>query len=241
MLGYLRVMREEPIDLAAAVAESGLLCGRCGGPGCARRHAVWYRKRITDLSTGAVFDRVPIVRVRFCDRRTASLMPAWVWRGRFVVDSVLETVSRVLRDGVEAAYGWTWLAGTGDALVSRRTLGRWRAAVSSRFVGSALSWLGPQLDFFWSHTTHAADQLDSLLDRLTGPVLLGFRAATGHAVLDKPQLHRSKPRRATRRIAGRPVSPVSPEVPSERLGRGRWCHDRRRGPPAADISEDETS
>lgn len=241
MPGYLRVMREGSCDLAAAVAESGLRCGGCGGQGCARRHAIRYRKRIMDLSTGAVFEQVPILRVRFCDRRTVSLVPAMLWRGRFVVDSVLETVARVLRDGVEAAYDWTWVAGTGEDVVSRRSLGRWCAVVRSRFVGSALSWLGPELDLYWSHTAHAADQLESILDRLTGPALVGFRAATGRAVLDKPQFHRSGSRRATRRIAGRPVSPLSPKAPSEWLRRGTWCRDRRRGPPAADISEDETS
>lgn len=241
MPGYLCVMRERSFDLATMVVESGLRCGGCGGSGCARRHAVRYRKRVVDLSTGAVFDQVPIVRVRFCDRQTVSLVPAMLWRGRFVVDSVLEAVVHVLRDGVQAAYDWTWAAGTGEALVSCRTLGRWRDVTRNRLVGSALSWLGPQLDFFWSHEGVAADQLESLLERLTGPVLAGFRAATGRSVLDKPQLHQSKPGTATRRIAGRPVSSVSPKAPSEWQRRGTWSRHRRRGPPTADISEDETS
>jgi hypothetical protein len=81
------------------------------------------------MSTGAVFEDVPIIRVGFCDNRTVSLVPGGLWRGRFTVDSVLETVVRVLRDGVGAAYEWTWVAGTGEAVVSRRTLGRWRVTL----------------------------------------------------------------------------------------------------------------
>ena len=53
-------------------------------------------------------------------------------------------------------------------------------------VGSAWAWLGPRLGVSWSDRADAAEQLDDLLDHLTGRVLLAFRAATGRAVLDKP-------------------------------------------------------
>lgn len=232
--------RRVELDLAALITESGLRCGGCGGCGCGRRHAVRHRKRITDMSTGAVFEQVPIVRVRFCDGKTASLMPAVLWRGRFVVDSVVETVVHVLRDGTEAAYDWTWAAGTGEAVVSRRTLGRWCDLVQRRLIGSALSWLGPHLSLAWSSTADTASQLESFLDQLTAPVLVGFRAATGRAVLDKPQPRRDPPRSRARRVLGRHDSTPSPNPPSEWRRRGAWSRPRPRDPPAAVIPEDES-
>jgi len=51
-----------------------------------------------------VFEQVPILRVLFCDGSTASLTPSDLWRGRSTVGSVLETVVRVLRDGIEQAW-----------------------------------------------------------------------------------------------------------------------------------------
>ena len=89
--------------------ESGVACPACGTAGCARPHAWWRRKWVRDLSTGDVFAGVPIRRARFCDGSTRSLPPGELWRGRATVSSVLETVVRVLRDGVEMAYEWTLL------------------------------------------------------------------------------------------------------------------------------------
>jgi hypothetical protein len=167
-------------------------------------------------------------------------MPAVLWRGRFVVDSVLETVVHVLRDGTEAAYDWTWAAGTGEMVVSRRTLGRWCDIVRTRLIGSALSWLGPRLSMVWSSTADTAAQLESFLDQLTEPVLVGFRAATGRAVLDKPQQTLDPPRSRARRLLDRHVSTPSPNPPSEWQRRGAWSRSRPRDPPAAVIPEDES-
>ena len=137
-------------DLGPLVEASGRRCGKCKAWRCFRPHAVRYRKLITDLTTGEVFRNLPIRRVIFCDGTTASLFPAEVWRGRFTVSSVLEAVVQVHRDGIEAAGEWALYAGTGDEMVSDRTLRRWCEMVRTRLIGSAFSWLGPQLDLSWS-------------------------------------------------------------------------------------------
>ena len=141
---------------------------------------------VRDLSTGEVFEQVPILRVLFCDGSTASLTPSDLWRGRSTVSSVLETVVHVLRDGIEQAHEWTLFGGTGESVVSRRTLRRWTDLVRTRLIGSAWAWLGPRLGLSWSDQADEAEQLDGVLDHLAGSVLLGFRAVTGCAVLDKP-------------------------------------------------------
>jgi hypothetical protein len=179
-----------------------------------------------------VFEQVPILRVLFCDGSTASLTPAALWRGRSTVDSVLETVVHVLRDGIEQAHEWTLFAGTGEPVVSRRTLRRWTDLVRGRLVGSAWAWLGPRLGLSWSDQADEAEQLDTVLDHLAGPVLLGFRAVTGCAVLDKPTAPAPRASCATRRVAGR-LSPSPPHDRSSPLRpRGSWLpHHWRRGPP----------
>ncbi len=57
------------------VDEAGLRCPRCGSAACVRPHGRRYRKRVTELSTGEVFARLPILRVRFCQGPTRSVMP----------------------------------------------------------------------------------------------------------------------------------------------------------------------
>lgn len=236
---YCDVMRSGSIDTAAVVEESGRRCPGCGTAACARRHVWRFRKRITDLSTGAVFERVPIVRVRFCDGSTASLVPAAIWRGRFTVESVLETVVRVLGDGLEAAYDWTWAAGTGEAVVSRRTLGRWRDLTRRRVIGSALAWLGPRLGVSWSTRVAEASQLGTLLDQMDGSVLAAFRAAAGYAVLDKPTRRCAPARSSGRRIPGRLAPTAPPNVPLDLRRRGAWSLRHRRGPPRQDSEDEE--
>jgi hypothetical protein len=179
-----------------------------------------------------VFERVPILRVKFCDGSTPSLMPAALWRGRSTLDSVLETVVRVLRDGIEQAWEWTAFAGTGESVISRRTLQRWSSLVRTRMVGSAWAWLGPRLEWSWSDRQDPACQLESVADRLTGPLLLAFRATTGHAVLDKPTTPPPTPACSVRRVAGR-LAPRPPQDSSSSLRpRGSWWpRHRRRGPP----------
>jgi hypothetical protein len=179
-----------------------------------------------------VFEDIPILRVVFCDGSTASLPPSDLWRGRSTAGSVLETVVRVLRDGIEQAYEWTLFSGTGESVVSRRTLRRWTDLVRGRLVGSAWVWLGPRLGLSWSDQADATEQLDRLLDHLAGPVLLAFRAATGRAVLDRPTAAAPRAACATRRVVGR-LSPSPPHDRSSLLRpRGSWWpRHRRRGPP----------
>ncbi len=214
------------------VRESGRVCPACGTSRCARRHAWRHRRRVQDLSTGDVFVQVPILRVQFCDGSTTSLMPAALWRGRSTLDSVLETVVRVLRDGIEQAWEWTAFAGTGESVVSRRTLRRWTALVRTRVVGSAWAWLGPRLGRSWSDQHDTARQLEDVLEDLVGPLGLAFRAATGCAVLDKPTPPLPPPPSSARRVAGR-LAPSPPHDRSSALrprGSG-WPRRRGRSPP----------
>jgi hypothetical protein len=211
-----------------------MVCPSCRSTDCARPHAWRYRKRVRDLSTGEVYEDIPIRRAKFCDGSTISLTPSELWRGRSTVSSVLETVVWVLRDGVERAYEWTLFAGTGEPVVSRRTLQRWQGLVLRRLVGSAWAWLGPRMGMSWSNHADAAEQLETALDHLAGTVLLAFRATTGRAVLDKPTIVPPSARRGTRRIAGR-LAPASPHDLSLPLRpRGSWWPRRRRRAPPPD-------
>jgi hypothetical protein len=220
------------VSFVNLVREAGVLCPRCGLGRCAKRHSQRYRKRVRDLSTGEVFEQVPILRAEFCDGSTASLTPAELWRGRSTLGSVLETVARVHRDGIEQAHEWTLYAGTGESVVSRRTLQRWTYLVGTRLVGSAWAWLGPRLSLTWSDQQDVADQLPSVLDHLANSPLLAFRAATGHAVLDKPTAPPKATPCSARRVAGH-LAPSPPHDRSSPLrSRGSWWpRHRRRGPP----------
>lgn len=211
--------------------EAGLRCPRCGDGSCGGSHGTRYRKRVTDRSTGEIFTDLPIPRVRFCDGTTASLTPADLWRGRTTLSSVVETVVHVLGDGINGAGEWTGY-GTSDAqAVPERTLGRWRDLVFSRLIGSALTVLGPRIGFHWSGSGNQATQLELLLCLLSLPVLLAFRAETGHSVLDKPSPPAAGSRSATRPVAGR-LAPAPPhDPPSSLRPRGLWSPRNRRGPP----------
>jgi hypothetical protein len=208
------------------VATAGAACTRCDSTRCARPHGVRHRKRVIDLSTGAVFQAMPIRRVRFCDGRTASLTPAELWRGRFTITSVLETTVHVLRDGIAAACEWTAHAGDGDEIVSPRTLQRWRAVVRQRVIGGALAWLLPQMGVAWSATQPAASQLEAVLSRISGSLLARFRATFGHGLLDRRARSRAR-REAARR------SRTAPHDPSrQRAANPSPCAPRsRRSPP----------
>ena len=219
------------------VEAAGLRCGRCGDGRCASSHGFRFRKRITDLSTGEVFQNLPIRRVVFCTGSSASLVPAEVWRGRCTISSVLETVLRVHRDGIGAASEWALYAGTGEEMVSERSLRRWRDLVRSRLIGSAFSWLGPQLGLVWSQTAPVVPQLDILFDRFTGKLLLAFRALTGRALLDKaPGASVPTPSTAPR-VLGR-LAPAPPHTPpSPRRPRGSWLRGTPRESPGGDAPE----
>ncbi len=212
--------------------EADLKCARCGSTACARPHGWRHRKKVTDLSTGAVFENLPILRVRTCVG-TVSLVPGELWRGRFTITSVLEAVVHCLREGAGKACEWAWAAGTGEAIVSESSLRRWRRIVRVRLVGSALSWLGPQAGIRWSEAHGEAAQLEALLDRTTGPLLARFRCLFGRGLLDRTSApcRPSPSRKAAPRVAGRhdpgpshdPTRPVRP--------RGSWLRPRPREPP----------
>lgn len=188
------------------VATAGVVCERCGSGRCARPHGVRHRKQVTDLSTGDVFRAVPIRRVRFCTGRTASLVPAELWRGRFTITSVLETVVHVLRDGIAAACEWTGYAGHGEEVVSPRTLQRWRVLVRQRVVRAALAWLLPETGSSWSETRPEAPQLEAVAQGITGTLLMAFRATFGRGLLDSAARRRAR-RDAVRRARAAPHDP----------------------------------
>jgi hypothetical protein len=215
------------------VAEAGLRCPRCGTSTCAGFHGRWYRKRVTELSTGEIFEQIPILRACFCSGSTGSILPADLWRGRSTVGSVLQTVVHVLREGVGPALEWAAYAGTGEEPVSERSLRRWKTITQKRLIGSALSWLTPKLDWVWSDTQDQADQLEHLLDDLSGPLQLAFRGASGYAVLDRPNVHRDdrSPRSRARPLPGRLAEAPPQNPPSKLLPRGTWWPRTGRGPP----------
>ena len=207
-----------------------MICARCGSARCARPHGFRHRKQVTDLSTGDVFRGVPIRRVRFCTGRTASLVPAELWRGRFTISSVLETVGHVLRDGIAAACEWTGHAGHGDEVVSPRTLERWRVLVRQRVVRAALAWLLPETGSSWSETHPEAPQLEAVMQGITGSLLAGFRATFGRGLLDtaaRIATRRGARRNAARRAGAPPHDPSRHPVANPPL----CAPHSRRSPP----------
>jgi hypothetical protein len=146
----------------------------------------------------------------------------------------------VHRDGARAAAEWALFGGTGEEMVSDRALRRWREVVAARLVGSAFSWLGPQLGMSWSDQAPVAAQLDLLLDRLTGPLLAGFRAVTGRAVLDKPTANPpSAAGSAARRVPGRPAPAAPPIAPLPTRPRGSWSRPASRELPRPDPEQED--
>ena len=218
--------------------ESGLACDRCGSGRCARPHAWRHRKKVTDLSDGAVFENLPIRRIIFCSRRTASLVPAELWRGRFTLPSVLETGVHLLRDGLPTAYDWTWDAGVDGSPVSPRTLRRWRDWILRRVLGSAWAWLAGETELTAAGATSAAARLEALLAKLTSLLLLAFRAACGRAPLDKAIARRALPPRRARPLPGRHGPAPPPDPPRTLRRRGAWCSRRSRRSPPEDPEGD---
>jgi hypothetical protein len=133
-------------------------------------------------------------------------VPAELWRGRFTLSSVLETVVHVARDGIEAACEWTAHAGHGEEVVSPRTLQRWRTLVRQRVVSSALAWLLPAAGASWSETRPEAPQLEAVLRRITGSLLAAFRSRFGRGLLDAAARSRAR-QKAARRARAAPHDP----------------------------------
>ncbi len=228
LLVYISLIENGDFDLAALVAEAGVRCRRCRTGACAVLHGTWYRKQVTDLSSGAVYRQVPILRVIFCDGSSTSLKHAELWRGRYTVSSVLETTSHVLADGLGEALEWTMYAGGGEQMVSERTLRRWARRVVSRQAP-----LGDLLGLPASPgVVTLAEKLACLLAQVQPADLLRFRVLTGYGLLDKP----SQPAKASHTTARpRPghLSPAPPhDPPSRYLPRGtRYGPHRSKSPP----------
>lgn len=223
----------------ALIEEANPRCERCESASCVRAHSWRYRKPVTDLSTGAVSETIPILRIRFCSGRTASLVPGELWRGRFTITSVVEAVVHVLREGVEKACEWAWAAGPGEPVVSKSSLRRWKGIVRTRLVGSALNWLGPQTETGWSAAKDEAAQLEVLLGKTTTLLLARFRCLFWRGLLDQPSAprpprpsHTSAPREA-----GRHDPTPSPDSTRRVLPRGSSLLRRSRGPPSGDLME----
>lgn len=224
---YISLVEQGDYDLAALVLEADVHCSRCRSGLCAVLHGKWYRKQVTDLSTGMVYRWVPILRVAFCDGSSESLRPAELWRGRYTVSSVLETTSHVLAKGINETLDWTMYAGGGEPVVSERTLRRWTRRVVSRLapLGDLLGHPAPV------EAVTLAERLVWLLEWIGSADLLRFRTLTGYGLLDKP----SPPAKASRTTARpRPghLSPASPhDPPSRYLPRGSRYGPHRSKPP----------
>ncbi len=224
---YISLIENGNFDLAALVSAAGVRCSRCGTGACAVLHSKWYRKQVTDLSTGAVHQHVPILRVIFCDGSSTSLKHAELWRGRYTISSVLETINHVLAAGLNEALEWTMYAGGGEQMVSERTLRRWTRRVVSR--------LGPLSDYLGlvapPEAVTPAEKLALLLDQIEPADLLRFRTLTGYGLLDKPA---PEPKTSLTTVRPRPghLPPAPPhDPPSHYLPRGTRYGPHRSKPP----------
>ena len=224
---YISLIESGTYDLPSLVLEAGVQCSRCRSGLCAVLHGKWYRKQVTDLSTGTVYRWVPILRVAFCDGSSASLSHAELWRGRCTVSSVLETTSHVLAHGLNGALEWTMYAGGGEQMVSERTLRRWARRVVPRLapLGDLLGHPAP------AEAVTLAERLVWLLEWIGSADLLRFRTLTGYGLLDKPSQPANASRTTARPRPGhlRPAPPHDP--PSRYLPRGSRYGPHRSKPP----------
>lgn len=230
---YVAALDRREVSWRSLFSESGLCCPRCRSTRCARFHGWWQRKRVIDLSTGEVFADLPICRVIFCDSSTQSLCPAELWRGKATITSVVEAVVHMEEEGMEAAWEWCRIAADRNGrVVSRRTLRRWREAVTQRLMPSASSWACRLVC-----SGSAADQVKQLLETLRLDHLLSFRVATGRAMLDKT-LRKSGndlARSSARPVPGR-LDPSPPhETPRSVRPRGSWSPHSPRGSPSGTL------
>ena len=212
-------------DFTSLVVESGIVCSRCGTARCARYHGRWIRKLVCDLSTGALFRDLPILRALFCSGATRSLFPAELWRGRATIPSVVATTLRAVRGGLDHSLQWAMEAGDGDETVSERTVRRWVRRTMGR-VSVATATLG-----FPSDPAHdGAARLENFLDRLLPRQLLQLRVRWGYSFLDRPGA-RKAPHSTTwpKPTSQNPTPPHDP--PSEYVPRGTRCRFPRRGRP----------
>jgi len=163
------------------VAESGLLCPKCGTADCARYHGTWFRKRIFDLCSGDVYENLPVLRLKFCLGNPKSLFPAELWRGRATVSSVLEAVSDAIGGGVEHALQQATSTGDGDEPFSERTLRRWIKRTAGRVPVASAS-----LNFPSDSGKSPAGKFENFLTRVHPHHLLSLRRQWGFSLLDVP-------------------------------------------------------
>jgi len=228
LLVYISLIENGDFDLAALVSAAGVRCSCCGTGACAVLHSTWYRKQVTDLSSGMVYRQVPILRVIFCDGSSPSLKHTELWRGRYTVSSVLETTSHVLASGVNEALEWTMYAGGGEQMVSERTLRRWTRRVVSR--------LAPLSDYLGlTAPTEAVTPVEKqvwLLEQVEPADLLRFRTLTGYGLLDKPAGEPKTSHSTTRPRPGHPHPAPPHNPPSRYLPRGsRYGPHHCKTPP----------
>jgi len=222
---YLAAINSGNYVIHDLVVETGFLCPKCRTADCAKYHGTWYRKIIRDLCSGEVFNRVPILRVLFCDGSTKSLHPAELWRGKATITSTLEASSIAAKEGFEEALQWVILSGGGDEVISERTLRRWlKRAVAQISIASAV------LNFSSEPKEPASEKLENFLTQLRYRDLLTLRRHWGFSLLDlspsekltntikcpKPGFHNPRP---------------AQNPPSEILPRGTKSFPSRRGPP----------
>jgi hypothetical protein len=227
LLVYISLIEKGDFDLPALISEAGVRCRRCRTGACAVLHGTWYRKQVTDLSSGMIYRHVPILRVVFCDGSSTSLKHAELWRGRYTASSVLETTSHFLADGLGETLEWTMYAGGGEQMVSERTLRRWARRVVSRLapLGDYLGLAAPP------EVVTLAEKLAWLLAQIEPADLLRFRRWTGYGLLDKPA---PEPKTSHSTVRPRPghLSPAPPhDPPSRYLPRGTRYGPHRSKPP----------
>ena len=205
------------------MAESGLLCAKCGTAECARHHGTWFRKRVVDLSSGTTFTNLPIVRLKFCTGNHKSLFPADLWRGKATVSSVLGVVWDAISVGVEQALQRAVAAGDGDEPFSERTLRRWIKRLVDRMP---LAW--GSLNFSADGSECAAARFENFLTQVHLHELLALRRQWGCSLLDVPAPPPSPPTAMCIKPGFQhPRAPQNP--PSKYVRRGARSRRSRRG------------
>ncbi len=210
------------------VVEAGLLCPKCRTADCAKYHGTWYRKLIHDLCSGEVFNKVPILRVVFCDGSTKSLHPAELWRGKATITSTLEVSSIAAKDGLDEALQWVTLAGDGDEVISERTLRRWlkRTVDQVPIASEALNFSLPSRE-------PPSEKLENFLAQLHRYDFLTLRRQWGFSFLDLPVPEkRTTTAKCPKSVFQKPCP--APNPPSEYLPRGTKSFPSRRGPPSGE-------
>ena len=216
-------------EFSALVAESGLLCPDCGTADCAKYHGRWLRKKIRDLCSGDLFQNLPLLRVRFCNKSTKTIYPAELWRGRSTVTSILETVFLALNEGMESALQRVMDAGDGAETVSERSVRRWINRVGNR-MPVATKTLSLTSEATRSLT---ASGLENFLTHIFPRDLLELRRQWGYSLLDvvpPDPLELPQTTNCPKPVFEHPCSPHDP--PPKYLPRGTrsWLIHRGRSP-----------